>query len=262
MTEWIPRVKLPTVSQGRKARWNEDEGWGRKVSNKCRPPRHRGEGVTAGSDGLGFWWPRPASWPQPAGGSEPHASQLTMEQPYRPCFCDKPVPSQDVNPACVVCSTPVGNFVPYHCSVNQHTVLAVCPNFFLEGLRKEERVTETLLWEAMSLSPAISDSYGTQWRRVKTFPWLLHSNSTHTGWLREGLSCLTNPWMAPKMELHEKSQLSGLFDLRNAELIRDGPGFSVHHWSSWFCPLSPSHSDWIPISCHNFDFFVFTHNCR
>ena len=84
-----------------------------------------------------------------------------------------------------------------------------------------------------------------------------HSNTAHAAWLTRGIYCLKNSWMAPKMDLYDRSQICGLRDHKNSEVVHGGAGFFLHHWSRGVCLLSSSHIvDWLPFSCSNFDIFV------
>lgn len=170
VTEWVPRVKLPTMRQGRKPKESEDEASGWEDFQQMEAS-HLGR----------VWWLGVIVWVP--GGHVPHHDHVQLEgQSFRPAFSrwsspishvsvkklsfceeDVSVPSHDVNLACFVCSTPAGTFFPCHCWVNQHTVVAACPNFFLEGLRKEGGIIKALFWEATYHAPMSSDSCGTQW---------------------------------------------------------------------------------------------------
>jgi len=165
------------------------------------------------------------------------------------CFFDEDVsvPSWDMKLLCFVCSTPVGGFFFCHCWANQHS---------------QGRIIKPSLRESTSCAPpqtAIECS-DVQQRRVKNFHWAL-TFRCHPYRLTGKRDI--NSWLSPKTQPLKRSGLYGLFDLRNTEDVHDGAGFSPHRSSSRVCLFSPLHFlDWLPFSCNNLGFLVFTHSCR
>ena len=215
-----------------------------------------GKAVVAGSDSLGSWWASPASWPHPDVGSassQPSQGASLMRMSLFPHG------TWSYYVLCVLLPWVISSFAT---AEQTNTVLDACPDSFLDGLRKEGRIIKPSLRESTSCAPpqtAIECS-DVQQRRVKNFHWAL-AFKCHSYRLIGKRDI--NSWLSPKMQPHKRSGLYGLFDLRNTEDVHDGADFSPHRSSSRVCLFSPLHFlDWLPFSCNNLGFLVFTHSCR